>query len=95
MIWGKGTSLRSAEQVAILYLERTHFIATDNQLSYNILRQKKYSHESDLGTTAPGTINLVRAKQGEGRNGQDRHDENLKEVGEIGKYTRPRRLNSR
>jgi hypothetical protein len=64
-----------------LYLERTVFIAIPN---YSILQQKKYSHEIDLGTTAPDTISLVRANQGEGRDGQDRHDENLKEVGGIG-----------
>lgn len=30
-VWGKGIWLRSAERVAILYLERTLFIATDSQ----------------------------------------------------------------
>lgn len=43
--WGKGIRLSLAERHAILYPERTHLLTTD--ISYNILRQKKYSHESD------------------------------------------------
>lgn len=55
------------------------FIATD--ANYNILRLEKYSHEFDLGTTDPDTIAFVQANQGDGRMGQDRHDEKPEKEG--------------
>src|SRR6266566_8699875 len=65
VVWGKGTSLRSAEWVAILYLECTLLIATDN-ITYC---SRKSIHTSP--TWEPllriQSLTLVRANQGEGR----------------------------
>lgn len=67
-LFGGRILFKIAGQFAILYLE--HTLPHRNLIP--TLRQKKYSHESDLGTIASDTIILVRANQGDGRDGMDR-----------------------
>jgi hypothetical protein len=93
---GRGKSLRSAERVVILYSERTLLIACRYPtINILILRQKKVPTLVQLLNHCSGYNHISACEPGRGPGYLDRHDENLKEVGEIGKRTRPQLMSER